>query len=94
MWTIRYGDYLRLCPYNARIVSTDANLHAIPAAAKRSKFHVIALQETQSIRSDVRKMNDDKPVIRREKVSSQNVGGVGFVGHPSVVHLANSHKIL
>ncbi|KAK6762145.1 hypothetical protein RB195_023019 [Necator americanus] len=29
-----------------------------------------------------------------EKVSSRNVGGVGFVVHPSVIRLVDSHEIL
>ncbi|KAK6760420.1 hypothetical protein RB195_021766 [Necator americanus] len=55
---------------------------------------MIALQETKCRRSDVRKMNDGTVVIRGEKVPSRNVGGVGFVVHPSVVYLADSHEIL
>ncbi|KAK6765464.1 hypothetical protein RB195_025399 [Necator americanus] len=39
-------------------------------------------------------MNDGTPVICGEKVPSRNVGGVGFVVHPSVVHLVDSHEIL
>ncbi|KAK6727335.1 hypothetical protein RB195_005184 [Necator americanus] len=39
-------------------------------------------------------MNDGTLVIREEKVTSRNVGGVGFVVHPSVVHLVDSHEIL
>ncbi|KAK6744593.1 hypothetical protein RB195_011365 [Necator americanus] len=39
-------------------------------------------------------MNDGTLVIRGEKVPSQNVGGVGFVVHPSVVHLVDFHEIL
>ncbi|KAK6750035.1 hypothetical protein RB195_002186 [Necator americanus] len=73
----RHGD--QLCTYNARTVSTDADLHALLGAAERVKFHVIALQETKCGRSDVRQMND---------------GGVGFLVHPSVVHLVDSHEIL
>ncbi|KAK6755318.1 hypothetical protein RB195_013971 [Necator americanus] len=92
--TTRHGDCLRLCTYNARTVSTDADLHALLGAAERIKFHVIALQETKCRRSDVRQMNDGTLVIRGEKVSSRNVGGVGFVVHPSVVHLVDSHEIL
>ncbi|KAK6742879.1 hypothetical protein RB195_010255 [Necator americanus] len=92
--TTRHGDCLRLCTYNARTVSTDADLHALPGAAERIKFHVIALQETKYRRSDVRQMNDGTLVIRGEKVMSRNVGGVGFVVHPSVVHLVDSHEIL
>ncbi|KAK6754352.1 hypothetical protein RB195_013385 [Necator americanus] len=92
--TTRRGDCLRLCTYNARTVSTDADLHALLGAAKRIKFHVIALQETKCRRSDVRQMNDGTLVIRGEKVPSRNVGGVGFVVHPSVVHLVDSHEIL
>ncbi|KAK6749858.1 hypothetical protein RB195_002083 [Necator americanus] len=80
----RHGDCLRLCTYNARTVSTDADLHALLEAADRIKFHVIALQETKCRRSDVRQMNDGTLVIRGEKVPSRNVGGVGFVVHPSV----------
>ncbi|KAK6762037.1 hypothetical protein RB195_022941 [Necator americanus] len=76
----RHGDCLRLCTYNARTVSTDADLHALLEAAERIKFHVIALQQTKCRRSDVRQMNDaaDEPeldafyeeleeVIRNEK---------------------------
>ncbi|KAK6743273.1 hypothetical protein RB195_010498 [Necator americanus] len=58
------------------------------------KFRVIALQETKCRRSDVRQMNDGTHVIRGEKVPSRNVGGVGFVVHPSVVHLVDSHETL
>ncbi|KAK6762648.1 hypothetical protein RB195_023390 [Necator americanus] len=90
----RHGDCLRLCTCKARTVSTDADLHALLGAAKRLKFHLIALQETKCIRSDVRQMNNGTPGIRGEKVPSRNVGGVGFVVHPSVVHLADSHEIL
>ncbi|KAK6761949.1 hypothetical protein RB195_022882 [Necator americanus] len=39
-------------------------------------------------------MNDGTLVIRGEKVPSRNVGGAGFVVHPSVVHLVDSHEIL
>ncbi|KAK6760750.1 hypothetical protein RB195_021991 [Necator americanus] len=92
--TTRHGDCLRLCTYNARTVSTDADLHALLGAAERIKFHVIALQETKCRRSDVRQMNDGTLVIRGEKVPSRNVGGVGFVVHPYVVHLVDSHEIL
>ncbi|KAK6760622.1 hypothetical protein RB195_021908 [Necator americanus] len=41
-----------------------------------------------------RRTNDGTLAIRGGKVPSQNVGGVGFVVHPSVVHLVNSHEIL
>ncbi|KAK6760944.1 hypothetical protein RB195_022134 [Necator americanus] len=92
--TTLHGDCLRLCTYNARTVSTDADLHALLEAAERIKFHMIALQETKCRRSDVRQVNDGTLVIRGEKVPSRNVGGVGFVVHPSVVHLVDSHKIL
>ncbi|KAK6736608.1 hypothetical protein RB195_019357 [Necator americanus] len=67
--TTRHGDCLRLCTYNARTVSTDADLHALLGAAERIIFHMIALQETKCRRSDVRQMNDDTPsfVERRAK---------------------------
>ncbi|KAK6762651.1 hypothetical protein RB195_023392 [Necator americanus] len=47
-----YDD--RLCTYNTKTLSTDADLHALLGAAERIKFHVIALQETKCRRSDVR----------------------------------------
>ncbi|KAK6736471.1 hypothetical protein RB195_019261 [Necator americanus] len=92
--TTRHGDCLRLCTYNARTVSTDANLYAFLGAAERIKFHVIALQETKCRRNDVQQMNEGTLVIRGEKVPSRNVDGVGFVVNPSVVHLVDSHEIL
>ncbi|VDM82342.1 unnamed protein product [Strongylus vulgaris] len=55
-----HGDFLMLCIYNARTVSTNADLHALLEAAGRVKYQV---------------------------------GGVGFVVHPSVVHLVDSHEI-
>ena len=58
------------------------------------KFHVIALQETKGRNSGVRQLNGGTLVIRGEKVPSRNVGGVGFVVHPSVVHLVDSYEIL
>ncbi|KAK6749393.1 hypothetical protein RB195_001790 [Necator americanus] len=88
--TTRHGECLRLCTYNARTVSTDADLHVLLRATERIKFHVIALQETKCRRSDVQQMSDGTLVIRGEKVTSRNVGGVGFVVHPSVVHLVDS----
>ncbi|KAK6761760.1 hypothetical protein RB195_022731 [Necator americanus] len=39
-------------------------------------------------------MSDGTLVIRGVKVPSRNVGGVGFVVHPSVVHPVDSHEIL
>ncbi|KAK6760328.1 hypothetical protein RB195_021704 [Necator americanus] len=92
--TNRHGDCLRLCTYNARTASTDADPHALLGAAERVKSHVIALQETKCRRSDVRQMNDGTLVIRGGKVPSRNVGSAGFVVHPSVVYLADSHEIL
>uniref|UniRef100_A0A0K0DF18 Uncharacterized protein n=1 Tax=Angiostrongylus cantonensis TaxID=6313 RepID=A0A0K0DF18_ANGCA len=41
--TKRHGDFFLLCTYNARTLSTDADLHALLVAADRIKFHVIAL---------------------------------------------------
>ncbi|EYB94618.1 hypothetical protein Y032_0169g215 [Ancylostoma ceylanicum] len=92
--TTRHGDCFMLCTYNARTVSTNADLHALLEAAGRIKFHVIALQETKSKKSEVRQLNDGTLIIRGEKFPSRNVGGVGFVVHPSVVHLVDSHEIL
>ena len=83
-----------LCTYNARTVSSNADLRALLDTANRIKFHVIALQETKSRRADIRQLNDGTLVIRGEKIPSRNVGGVGFVVHPSVVHHVDSHEIL
>ncbi|KAK6742497.1 hypothetical protein RB195_010016 [Necator americanus] len=92
--TTRHGDCLRLCTYNARLVSIDSDLHALLGAPERNKFHVITLEETKYRGSDVRQMNDGTLSIRGEKVPSRNVGGVGFVMHPPAVHLVDSHEIL
>lgn len=92
--TTRHGDCFRLCTYNARTVSSDANLHDLLDAASKIKFHVIALQETKTKKKEVRQMKDGTLVIRGEKVPSRNVGGVGFVVHPSVVQHVDSHEIL
>ena len=83
-----------LCTYNARTVSTNADLHALLDAAEHINYHIIALQETKSRKKDVRQMSDGTLIIRGEKVPSRNVGGVGFVVHPSIVHLVDSHEIL
>ena len=83
-----------LCTYNARTVSNNADLHALLEAAGRIKFHVIALQETKTKKEDVRQMEDGTLIIRGGKLLGRNVGGVGFVVHPSIVHLVDSHEIL
>ncbi|EYC38734.1 hypothetical protein Y032_0699g1627 [Ancylostoma ceylanicum] len=70
----RHGDCFMLCTYNARTVSTNADLHALLEAAGRIKFHVIALQETKSKKSEVRQLNDGTLIIRGEKFPSRNVG--------------------
>ncbi|KAK6754375.1 hypothetical protein RB195_013400 [Necator americanus] len=88
--TTRHGDCLRLCAYNARTVSTVADLHALLGAAERIKFHVIALQETKCRRSDVRQMNDGTLVIRGEKVPSRNVSDVGLL----CTHVSSISSIL
>ncbi|KAE9414287.1 hypothetical protein Angca_000162, partial [Angiostrongylus cantonensis] len=82
------------CTYNARTLSTDADLHALLAASDRIKFHVIALQETKIKKTDIRQLNNGIFVICGEKVPSRNVGGVGFVVHPSIAHLVDSYEIL
>ncbi|VDM82259.1 unnamed protein product [Strongylus vulgaris] len=54
----------------------------------------IALQKTKYRKTDMRQLGDGTLIIRGEKVPSRNVGSVGFVVHPSVVHLVDSHEIL
>ncbi|VDL83654.1 unnamed protein product [Nippostrongylus brasiliensis] len=83
----RHGDCFMLCTYNARTVSSNADLYALLEAAGRIKYHVIALQETKSRKADIRQHNDGTLVIRGEKIPSRNVGGVGFIVHSSVAHL-------
>ncbi|KAK6727235.1 hypothetical protein RB195_005132 [Necator americanus] len=92
--TTRHGDCLRLCTYNAGTVCTDTDLHALLGAAERIKFHVIVLQEAKCRRSDVPQISYGTLVIREETVPSRSVDSVGFVVHPSVVHLVDSNEIL
>ncbi|VDM52640.1 unnamed protein product [Angiostrongylus costaricensis] len=92
--TTRHGDCFLLCTYNARTLSADVDLHALLVAVDRIEFHVIALQETKIKKTDIRQLNNGILVIRGEKVPSRNVGGVGFVVHPSIVHLVDSYVIL
>ncbi|VDM69648.1 unnamed protein product [Strongylus vulgaris] len=89
----RYGDCRILCTYNAKAISTNADLHALLEATGGINYHVIALQETKSRKTDVRQPSDGTLIICVEKIP-RNVGGVGFVAHPSVVHLVDSHNIL
>uniref|UniRef100_A0A0K0DDV7 Uncharacterized protein n=1 Tax=Angiostrongylus cantonensis TaxID=6313 RepID=A0A0K0DDV7_ANGCA len=84
--TRRNGDCFLLCTYNARTLSTDAELHTLAVAADRIKFHVIALQGTKIKKTDIRQLNNGTLVIRGKKVPSRNVGGVGLVVHPSIVN--------
>ncbi|VDM80219.1 unnamed protein product [Strongylus vulgaris] len=87
-----YGEkFYRL--YNMA-VSTKADLHAVLEAAGRDNYHVIALQEIKTRKTDVSQVSDGTLINRGEKVPSRNVGGVRFVVHPSVVHLFDSHEIL
>ncbi|KAK6762523.1 hypothetical protein RB195_023300 [Necator americanus] len=45
-----HGDCLRLCIYNARTVSTDADLLTLLGAAEHITFHVIAGDQMQKKR--------------------------------------------
>ncbi|VDL78944.1 unnamed protein product [Nippostrongylus brasiliensis] len=90
----RHGDCFMLCTYNARTVSSNADLYALLEAAGHIKYHVNALQETKSRKADIRQHNDGTLVLRGKKIPSRNVGGVGLIMHPSVVHLVDSHEIL
>ncbi|VDM85063.1 unnamed protein product [Strongylus vulgaris] len=51
--TTRNRDCLKLT-YNARTVSTNADLHALLEATGRIDYHVIALQEAKSRKTDAR----------------------------------------
>ncbi|VDM66397.1 unnamed protein product [Strongylus vulgaris] len=48
----------------------------------------------RTCKTDVRQLSDGALIIRGEKVPLRNDGGVGFVVHPSVVHLVVSHEFL
>ncbi|VDM78130.1 unnamed protein product [Strongylus vulgaris] len=48
----RHGDCLMLCTYNVRTVSSNAGLHALLKAARCINYHVIALQETRSRKTE------------------------------------------
>uniref|UniRef100_A0A0K0CVC0 Reverse transcriptase domain-containing protein n=1 Tax=Angiostrongylus cantonensis TaxID=6313 RepID=A0A0K0CVC0_ANGCA len=85
---------MEIVSYYARTLSTDADHHALLAAADRIKFHMIALQETKIKKTDIRQLNNATFVIRGEVVPSRNVDGVGFVVHPNIVHLVESYEIL
>ncbi|KAK6031418.1 hypothetical protein OSTOST_02435 [Ostertagia ostertagi] len=54
----RHGDCFLLHTYNARTVSSNAALQELLEAINHIKYHVIALQETKSRKTDVRRMND------------------------------------
>ncbi|KAK6754443.1 hypothetical protein RB195_013444 [Necator americanus] len=62
--------------------STDTDLHALLRVAEQIKYHVTALQQIKSRRSDVRQVNGGTVVICGEEVLSQKGGG-GFVVQPS-----------
>ncbi|KAK6729680.1 hypothetical protein RB195_006619 [Necator americanus] len=90
----RHEDSLRPCTYNARTVSTDTDLHALFRAGERIKIDVTALRETDSRKERPRTGDRQYAAISGEETPSRNIGAIGFAMHPSVVHLANSHKIL
>ncbi|VDM65092.1 unnamed protein product [Strongylus vulgaris] len=56
-------------------------------------YHVIALQEAKSRKTEVRQLSDGHSSIEVRKFHHR-VGGVGFVVHPSVVHLVDSQEVL
>uniref|UniRef100_A0A0K0DGJ0 Beta_helix domain-containing protein n=1 Tax=Angiostrongylus cantonensis TaxID=6313 RepID=A0A0K0DGJ0_ANGCA len=85
---------LRRTSLEPDLTNTRADLHAFLVGADRIKFHVIVLQETKIKKIDIRQLNNGTLVIRGEKVSSRNVGGVGFVVQPSIVHLVDPCEIL
>ncbi|VDN23096.1 unnamed protein product [Cylicostephanus goldi] len=61
-----------LCTYNARTFSTNADLHALLAAAEHIKYHAIAVQGTKSRKKDGQQMTDGTLIIRGK--TSRNVG--------------------
>ena len=82
--TTRHGGWFRLCTYNARTLSTAHELYVLLDEATRIKYDVNALQETKNRSSITHKRKDGTFAILGEKVPNRNVGGVGFVVHPSV----------
>ncbi|KAJ1368926.1 hypothetical protein KIN20_030286 [Parelaphostrongylus tenuis] len=86
------GDCFLLFTYNAKTLSTDADLQTFLNTTHRIKYQVIVVQETKFGNTDLLEINDGTLVVR-EKIPSRNVGYVGFIVHPSVTHHCESHKI-
>ncbi|VDM66909.1 unnamed protein product [Strongylus vulgaris] len=59
-----------LCTYNDKTVSTNADLHVLLEAAGRVNYHVIALLETKSRKTDMSQLSDGTLIIRGEKILS------------------------
>ncbi|VDM77036.1 unnamed protein product [Strongylus vulgaris] len=72
-----------LCTYNARTVSTNADLHALLEAEGHINYHLFALQETKLRRTDVRQLNDGTPLFV-VRCSITERWRLAFVVHPSV----------
>ncbi|KAK6754919.1 hypothetical protein RB195_013723 [Necator americanus] len=86
-------ETVSLFSYHAKTVSTDADLPTLLGAVWRIKFHMTALQETKSKRSDVQH-GDETLVVRGESVPSRKCRWCWFVAHPSDVYLADSRELL
>uniref|UniRef100_A0A7I4XSK8 Endo/exonuclease/phosphatase domain-containing protein n=1 Tax=Haemonchus contortus TaxID=6289 RepID=A0A7I4XSK8_HAECO len=61
-FSTQHRDCFPLYVYNARAVPSNAALHELLDATEHIKYDVIALQETKSRRTDVRRMNDGTPI--------------------------------
>lgn len=90
----QHEESFMFCTYNARRVSLNADLLALSVAAIHSRFHVIAVRETNIRKGGVRHLRNGTFVICVYRVPYRNVRGVGFVVHPSVVLLVNSLETL
>uniref|UniRef100_W6NAJ6 Endonuclease exonuclease phosphatase domain containing protein n=1 Tax=Haemonchus contortus TaxID=6289 RepID=W6NAJ6_HAECO len=86
----RHGDCLRICTYNCRTIASKADQTILNETSKRLRFDVIALQETKTKETAIKKTNDGHLFVLGAKVDGKNVGGVGFLVHRRIEHLIDS----
>nr|CDJ92172.1 Endonuclease exonuclease phosphatase domain containing protein [Haemonchus contortus] len=90
----RHGDCLRICTYNCRTIASKADQTILNETSTRLRFEVIALQETKTKETAIKKTNDGHLFVLGAKVDGKNVGGVGFLVHRRIEHLIDSTEVL
>lgn len=73
------GDCLMLATYDVRTATTEGELHGLLVARVRVKFHVIALEVINALRSGVCHLRDGTLVIREEEIPWHSVGDVASI---------------